>query len=86
MVYLFNGTLYVGGHFLSKFAHSDIPKGLVAVNPANGVQFTDFQPSASHITSGNVAMVGTSDGLYVGGPTTRIAGAKQQNLALFPGA
>ena len=87
VVYLFNNVLYVGGHFGPRFAHSTTAAGLVAVDPTTGDQFTDFQPSASHLTTGNTAMVGTANGACtLGGPTTVIGGTTQVHLALFPGA
>ena len=83
---LFNGTLYVGGHFLTQFGGETGVKGLVAVNPLNGAPNPGFVPSASHITNGYVALVGTSNGLYAAGSPTRIGTTPQQYETLFPGA
>jgi hypothetical protein len=80
---LLDGTLYVGGHFGPSFGN-ETAYALAAVVPATGALITSFAPRATMLFPGNVAMVGTTMGLAVGGDTLAIGGTTQKNLAVFP--
>jgi hypothetical protein len=82
-VVLYDGELFVGGHFNVSFG-GQLRRTLAAVDPRTGAVDPNFRPSATNTFPGTEALLATSSGVVAGGAQTAIGATAQSRLAIFP--